>query len=94
VTDVAFHDYEHAIVDAWRRLPCTRGRTNSRDHALLRDLHNQGVPLRLILAALRLAALRRSPDLPPVRSIAYFESVIDELAHADPAYIDYLIAHP
>lgn len=93
MTDVPFHDYEHAILDAWRRLPCTRGRPSSRDHALLRDLHTQGVPLRLILAALRLAAVRRAPELPPVRSIAYFASVIEELTHVDPAYIDYLTAH-
>jgi len=94
VIDLTFHDYERTIVDAWRRLPCTRGRTSSRDHALLRSMHARGIPAQLILAAFRLAALRRSPDLPPVRSIAYFLPVIDELALADPSYIDYLIAHP
>lgn len=94
MTDVPFHDYERTIVDAWRHLPCTRGRPSSRDHALLRDLYSHGVPLRLILAAFRLAARRRSRDLPPIRSIAYFESVIDELVHSDPAYIDYLNTHP
>lgn len=91
--DASFQLYQRAVLEAWRQLQCTRGRPSSRDRALVRDLYGKGVTLNVILVAFRLAALRRSPDLPPVRSIAYFESVINELAHADPAYIDYLNAH-
>ena len=90
---IALHDYERAIVDAWRRLPCTRGRPGPRDRALLHQLHARGIALSIILAAFRLAEGRRSADLPPVRSIAYFQSVIEELVHADPEYVEYLIAH-
>lgn len=92
--DLTVEDYERTIVDAWRRMPCTRGRTSSADHALLRSMHARGIPTQLILAAFRLAALRRSPDLPPIRSIAYFQPVFDELALADPSYIDYINSHP
>lgn len=90
---ITLADYERVILDAWRRLPCTRGRPGPRDRALLRDLHAHDIPLPIILAAFRLAELRRATDLPPVRSIAYFQPVIDEIIHADPAYVAYLIAH-
>lgn len=90
----SLEDFERQIITAWRGLPCTRGHPPRTDRALLRDLYQRGLPLSLILAAFRLASARRSSDLPPVRSIAYFCPVIDELQNADPAYIDYLIARP
>lgn len=94
ITPHSLQDFEREILAAWRRLPCTRGHPPGTDHALLRSLYQSGLSLSLILAAFRLASARRSSDLPPVRSIAYFRSVIDELQNADPAYIDYLIARP
>lgn len=85
--------FEREVLAAWRSLPCTRGgRLTPADRALLRSLYAQGLSLTVIRAAFRLASARRSPDLPPVRSIAYFRTVFDELATADPVYIDYLIA--
>lgn len=93
MNDLFFDDYARTILHAWRNLPCTRGRPSSRDRALLRSLHAQHISACVILAAFRLATLRRSRDLPPIRSLAYFQPVIDELAHADPSYIDYLINH-
>jgi len=86
-------DYEQAIISAWRELPCTRGRPPRSDRILLRDLYARRIPLSLIFAAFRLASRRRSPHLPPVRSLSYFRDVIDELTHADPGYIDFLNAH-
>jgi hypothetical protein len=94
ITPHSLQDFEREILAAWRRLPCTRGHPPRTDHALLRSLYQSGLSLSLILAAFRLASARRSSDLPPVRSIAYFRSVIGELQNADPAYIDYLIARP
>lgn len=85
-------DYERIIVDAWRRLPCTRGHPPRSDRVLLGELYRRHVPLTLILVAFRLAASRRSPALPPVRSVAYFQPVIDELTNLDPAYLDFLNA--
>lgn len=87
--------FEREVLAAWRSLPCTRGgRPTPADRALLRSLYVQGVSLSVIRAAFRLASARRSPDLPPVRSIAYFQTVFDELASADPDYIDYLLGRP
>lgn len=90
----SFDHYQRAIIAAWRCLSCTRGHPPASDRALLRSLYHRGVALSLVLAAFRLASTRRSPDLPPVRSIAYFQSVIDELADADQAYITYLTTRP
>jgi hypothetical protein len=93
VTDpLSLDHYQRTILAAWRNLPCTRGNPPPTDRALLRSLFQRGFSLPLILAAFRLASARRSPDLPPVRSIAYFRTVFDELADADPSYIDYLNA--
>lgn len=95
MTDPASLDhFATAIIAAWRSLPCTRGNPPPTDRILLRALYRRGVSLSLVLAALRLGSARRSPHLPPVRSIAYFQSVIDELADADPSYINYLSARP
>lgn len=88
--DASFQRYQRAILDAWHELPCTRGHPPPSDRAALRRLYRRGIPLSLVLVALRLASARRSPDLPPVRSVAYFCSVIDELIQADPSYVDYL----
>jgi hypothetical protein len=94
VTDLYSLDhFEREVLAAWQSLSCTRGgRPTTADRALLRSLYAQGVSLSVIHAAFRLASARRSPDLPPVRSIAYFRTLIDELKSADPDYIDYLIA--
>lgn len=87
-------DFEHEILFAWRSLPCTRGHPPRSDRPLLRALYQRGVSLSLILAAFRLASARRSAALPPVRSLAYFQPIIEELVNADPAFIQYLTARP
>jgi hypothetical protein len=86
----SFDDYRQAILDTWTALSCTRGRPPRTDHTVLLDLYRRGIPLSLVLVAFRLAAARRSPDLSPVRSVAYFQPVINELVHADPDYVTYL----
>lgn len=87
---VSFERYQNTILDAWRQLPCTRGRPPRSDRAVLLDLYRRGIGLSLVTFALRLACARRSSDLPPVRSVAYFCSVIEELVQADPSYVEYL----
>ncbi len=86
----SFETYRRRILHAWHDLPCTRGRPPHSDRAVLIDLYRRAVPLSLVLLALQLAASRRSSNLPPVRSLAYFCPVIDELANADPSYLAYL----
>jgi hypothetical protein len=48
-------------------------------------LHDRSIPLRIVESALLLGSLRQLirpadlPSLPPIRSLAYFQPVIDEL---------------
>lgn len=90
--DRQFEHYHRSILHCWYALPCTRGRPPRSDRAVLLQLYRGGIHLSLVLIAFRLASARRSPDLPPVRSIAYFRHIIDELLEADPDYVAYLDA--
>lgn len=90
--------YVAAVLSLYVDMPDTPLRASVSDHWLARRFHDDGVPLRLVEAALLLASLRRLirppdvPPLPPIRSLAYFRSVVDEL-HSNPmhdTYLDYL----
>lgn len=82
IADVAF---VAAVLSLYLDLPDTPIRYNSSDQALAQRLRDQQVPLPVIEAALLLASLRRLlrpqqlPPLPRIRSLAYFQPVIDEL---------------
>lgn len=90
--------YIEAVLSTYSALPGTPTRSSRQDRCLARDLCRRGVPLRSVRAALLLAAARRTlrsgPPLPPVRTLHYFLSAIDEvLGHPpEPAYVDYLAA--
>ena len=90
--------YVAAVVMAYVELPETPLSANLQDHRQARRLHDRGIPLSIVESALLLASLRRlvrpvdlSP-LPPIRSLAYFQPVIDELlVHPMPEnYLEYL----
>jgi hypothetical protein len=95
-------DQERVYVDAtlatYVSLPGTPLRPSRRDRQLARELCRRLVPLRVVRAALVLAAARRTlrsgPPLPPVRTLHYFLPAIDEVLHQppDPAYLAYLDA--
>jgi hypothetical protein len=90
--------YVAAVVMAYVELPETPLSANLQDHRQARRLHDRGIPLRIVESALLLASLRRLirpanlPPLPPIRSLAYFQPVIDELLdHPMPEnYLEYL----
>jgi len=90
--------YVAAVVMAYVELPETPLSANIQDHRQARRLHDRGIPLRIVESALLLASLRRLvrpvdlPPLPPIRSLAYFQPVIDELlVHPMPEnYLEYL----
>lgn len=90
--------YVAAVVMIYVDLPQTPMRASAQDHCFARRLHGQGVPLQLVEAALLLATLRRLcrpvnfQPLSPIRSLAYFQPVIEELqSNPLPAgYLDYL----
>jgi hypothetical protein len=90
--------YVAAVVTLYVELPDTPLRASSSDQWLARRFHDDGVPLHLVETALLLGSLRRlirpadAPRLSPIRSLAYFRPVIDELREhpAPESYIDYL----
>jgi hypothetical protein len=98
VPDSDAADYIAAVLALYLGLPETPLRASARDLRHARQLHDRGVPLRVVESAFLLGSLRRLlrpadvPPLSPIRSLAYFQPVIEELL-ADPApdnYLDYL----
>ena len=79
-------------------LPDTPLRASASDQWLARRFHDDGFPCAWSRPRLLLGSLRRlirpadAPRLSPIRSLAYFRPVIDELrAHPVPeGYLDYL----
>ena len=98
MTPAAGPAYVAAVLMLYVDLPATPLRPTAQDQALARRLHEQGLPLSLVEAALLLGSLRRlirSDDLPPlprIRSLAYFQPVISELQQQPlpDGYLDYL----
>jgi hypothetical protein len=90
--------YVSSLLTLYIELPETPLRATASDQWLARRLHDEGIPLRVVETALLLGSLRRlirpadAPRLSPIRSLAYFRPVVDELrAHPAPdSYIDYL----
>ncbi len=90
--------YVAAVIVWYVQLPDTPLCANLQDQQQARRLHDRGVPLRVVESALLLASLRRLvrpvdvPPLPPIRSLAYFQPVIDELLEhpAPDNYLEYL----
>jgi hypothetical protein len=78
-------DYVRKVLDAYRQTPGTTGSVRRQDRLLAAQLHDRAVPLKTVENALVLAAARRllrPADAPPVatvRSLAYFQPVIDEV---------------
>ena len=90
--------YVSTVILLYVDLPDTPLSASLQDHAQARRLHDRGISLVLVESAFLLASLRRlvrpneAPPLPPVRSLAYFLPVIEELL-AQPMpqnYLDYL----
>jgi len=90
--------YTATVLNLYVDLPDTPLRASIQDHRLAQRLFETGVPLSVVEAALLLASLRRLsrpsdvPPLPRVRSLAYFQPVIEELqTNPIPAgYLGYL----
>lgn len=92
-------DYIAAVLSAYCGLPHTAARSPrplDRSHAS--HLFDRHVPIETVLAAFTVAMARRltraptEPALPAIRSLAYFDPIIDELTHdpPDPDWIRYL----
>src|ERR1051326_6701963 len=90
--------YVSTVLTFYIDMPDTPLRTNTMDQGQARIWFQRSVSLAVIETALLLASLRRlarPPDLPPlprIRSLAYFQPVVEELL-ANPVpqgYLDYL----
>jgi len=92
------HEYVRRVLEAYRAAPGTCGVIRRPDRVLSVQLQERGVPLEAVENALALAAVRRmirrdgAPPLPPVRSLAYFLPVIEEVLTTDvnPAYYQHV----
>lgn len=98
VTDPNSASYVAAVLNLYLGLPQTPLRASAQDQRIARRLHDRSVPMRVVESAFLLASLRRLvrpadlPPLSPIRSLAYFQPVIEELL-ANPApenYLEYL----
>jgi hypothetical protein len=89
------HEYVAAVLNLYLQLPETPFKANSNDRQTAVALHARGVTLFAVESALMLGSVRRlgrSPDMPPlspIRSLAYFLPVIQELLD-NPIPEDYL----
>ncbi len=67
--------YLEAVLETYSWLPGTPERPSRQDRRLARELCRRALPLRIVRAALILAAARRTirsgPPLPPVRTLHY-----------------------
>ena len=92
--------YVTAIITNYLRLPGTPLRASRNDRRLAAELHDRGVPLRVVYAAFVLAGIRHSQRSPaqhrldPIRTLHYFLGAIDAVLNTDPpldpAYVAYL----
>lgn len=86
------------ILAAYLDLPDTPDRATPNDRRLATHLVDQNVPFDLLRTALLLATARRlcrppeAPPLNPVRSLAYFLPILEELRQnpPEPGYLLYL----
>jgi len=100
MTPIVGPAYVAAVLALYTALPDTPRRARSYDTAVARALFERGVPLQVVESALWLGSMRRrnrpagALPLPPVRSLAYFSPVIDEIIQQPlpVAYHDYLRA--
>jgi hypothetical protein len=91
-------EYIDKVLTAYRQTPGTAGTIRRPDRLLAAQLHDRGVPLRVVENALVLAAARRmirpaeAPPLGTIRSLAYFSPVIEEVLELriSPDYFQYL----
>jgi hypothetical protein len=90
--------YVRQVLEAYRKTPGTMGTIRRADRMLAAQLYQRGLAVKVIENALVLAATRRmvrpadAPPLSPVRSLAYFLPVIEEVLElrVSPDYFEYL----
>jgi hypothetical protein len=92
------NEYLAAVLKLYLELPETPSRAGPHDRRSAAELHARGIELATVESALLLASLRRlsrPPDMPPlspIRSLAYFSPVIQEILDnpIPDGYLEYL----
>jgi len=85
ITDLSQEEYVQRVLEAYRKTPGTMGTVRRADRSLAAQLYQRGLSLQVIENALVLAATRRlirpadAPPLGPIRSLAYFLPVMEEV---------------
>ena len=90
--------YVQQALDLYRLAPGTTRHLRRSDRRLAGSLHDRGVSLEIVYAAMILAVARRTfrsesaPPLEPIATLHYFRPVIDELIAAppEPEYVSYI----
>jgi len=90
--------YVSSVLTLYLDLPDTPLRANTQDQRQARNWFDRGISLSVVETALLLASLRRLirphdvPPLPRIRSLAYFQPVVEELldSPAPDSYLEYL----
>jgi hypothetical protein len=90
--------YARIVLGLYLQMPDTPSKPRKSDRILVAELHRRSVDLDIVEAALLLGTARRicrpadRPPLPPIRSLAYFMPVVEELLQQPlpPGYLPYL----
>jgi hypothetical protein len=91
-------EYIRHVLEAYRKTPGATSTVRPADRRLAAQLYQRGLSVQVIENALLLAASRRllrpadAPPLGPIRSLAYFLPVIEEVLELriSPNYFQYL----
>jgi hypothetical protein len=96
-TRPAQQEYVHTVLNAYVAMPETPARWHSSDRQIALELFRRQIPFDVIETAFVLGSARRlardpKRSVPPIRCLAYFLSVIDEIIANPPSrgYIRYL----
>ena len=93
------NEYVRQVLAAYRQTPTTAGRIRHEDRLLAAQLYRRGIPFTIVENALVLGAYRRlyrdldASPLAPVRSLHYFQGLIQEILAmkvCPPGYFQYL----
>jgi len=90
--------YVQQVLNLYRRVPGTSGHLRLSDRRFAGKLHDRGVSLEMVHAALLLAVTRRTfrsptaPPLAPIATLHYIQPLIDELIAEppEPGYLAYI----
>ena len=90
--------YVQKVLDLYRLAPGTTGHLRRTDRQLAGQLHDRGIAVEIVHAAILVAVARRTfrsscaPPLAPIATLHYIRPLIDELIAEppDPGYLSYV----